>query len=58
MEALPELRQDFIKVAEVRTSRLVHLVSLYRETVFFECEHPFIDKLMVITGPAVQSARE
>ena len=35
MEALPELRQDFIKVAEVRTSRLVHLVSLSRETVFF-----------------------
>ena len=27
------------------------------QTGFFECEYPFIDKLMVITVPAVASAR-
>jgi len=38
-------------------SGLVNLV-LSRQTVFFfECEHPFIDKPMVITEPAVPSTQ-
>ena len=39
-----------------QTSELVNLV-LFRQTSIFECEHPFIDKPMVITEPAVTSTR-
>jgi len=52
---LSESQQTF-EVAAVRTSTLVNLV-LSRQTGFFECEHPFIDKPMVITKPAVASTR-
>ena len=44
------------EVTEAQTSGLVNLV-LSRKTVFFECEHPFIDKPMAITEPAVASSR-
>ena len=55
-DVLPESRQAF-EVAAAQTSRLASLV-LSRQTVFlFECEHPFIDKPMVITEPAVPSAQ-
>ena len=40
--ALPESRQAF-KVVAAQTSGLVNLVSS-RQTGFFKCEHPFIDK--------------
>lgn len=49
------MRQIF-EVAAAQTSGLVNLV-LSRQTVFFECEHPFIDKPMVITEPAVTSSQ-
>ena len=42
------------EVTEAQTSGLVNLV-LSRKTVFFECEHPFIDKPMAITEPDVAS---
>ena len=54
-EALQESRQYF-EVAAAQTSVLVNLV-FSRQICLFECEHPFIDKLMVITEPAVASAR-
>ena len=41
-EALPESRQG-----AARTSGLVNLV-FSSQTGFFECEHPFIDKPMII----------
>ena len=50
-KALPESRQ-----AAARTSRLVNLV-FSPQTGFFECEHPFIDKPMIITEVTVPSAR-
>ena len=51
-KALPESRQAF-DVAAARTSRLVNLV-FSRQTSFFECEHPFTDKPMVISEPLYQ----
>ena len=44
------------QVAAARTSGLANLV-FSRQTVFvfFECEHPFIDKLMVTTEPMYQA---
>ena len=48
-------RQTF-EVTEAQTSGLLNLV-LSRKTVFFECEHPFIDKPMALTEPAVASTR-
>ena len=50
-EALAELRQTF-EDAESQTSRLANLV-FSRQTSFFECEHLFFDKPMVITEPAI-----
>ena len=50
-KALPESRQ-----AAARTSRLVNLV-FSPQTGFFECEHPFIDKPMIITEVTVPSTR-
>ena len=44
------------EVAAAQTSGLVNLV-FSRQTGFFECEHPFIDKPMVITEPAVPITR-
>ena len=41
-EALPESRELF-EAAAARTSGLVNLV-FSRQTVFFQCEHPFSDK--------------
>ena len=49
------MRQTFEETA-AGTSRLVNLV-FSRQTGFFECEHPFFDKPMAITEPAVASAR-
>ena len=54
-KAPPESRQAF-EVAAAQTSGLVNLVSS-RQTGFIKCEHPFIDKPMVIKKPAVASAR-
>ena len=42
-------------VAAAQTSGLVNLV-FSRQTGFFESEHPFIDKPMVVSEPAVASA--
>ena len=53
--ALSESCQVF-EVAAASTSGLVNLV-FPRQTGFIECEHPFIDKPMVINEPAVASAR-
>ena len=53
--ALSESRQVF-EVAAALTSGLVNLV-FPRQTGFIECEHPFIDKPMVINEPSVASAR-
>ena len=50
------MRRKASEVAAARTSGLANLV-FSRQTVFFECEHPFIDKLMVTTERAVPSAR-
>ena len=44
------------EVAAAWTSGLVNLV-FPRQTGFIECEHPFIDKPMVINEPAVANAR-
>ena len=44
------------QVMASQTSGLVNLV-FSRQTGFFKPEHPFIDKPMVITEPAVPSAR-
>ena len=52
---LNHVKQAF-EVTKAQTSGLVNLV-LSRKTVFFECKHPFIDKPMAITEPAVASAR-
>ena len=49
---LPESRQTF----ELRQPKLLdELVNLVfsRQSGFFECEHPFIDKPTVITEPTV-----
>ena len=54
-EALLESLQAF-EVAASRTPGLVNLV-FSRQTGFFECKHPFVDKPMVITEPAVASAQ-
>ena len=54
-EALPESHQTF-GVAASRNPGLVNLV-FSRQTGFFECKHPFVDKPMVITEPTVASAR-
>ena len=53
-ETLPELHQTF-ETAAAQTSGLVNLV-LSHQTVFFK-KHPFIDKLMVVTKPAEESAQ-
>ena len=53
--SLPESCQTF-EVAEARTSGPVNLFSLVK-LVFFESEHPFTDKPLVITEPAVPSVR-
>ena len=52
-DALPESRQT-LEVATAQTSGLVNLV-LSRQNGFFECEHPFIDKPIVITERAILS---
>ena len=44
------------KVAAAQTSGLANLV-LSCQTGFFECQHPFIDKPMVIIEPAVAGTR-
>ena len=44
------------KVSAAQTSGQANLV-LACQTGFFECEHPFIDKLMVIIEPAVAGTR-
>ena len=54
-EALPESRETF-EVAAARTCGLVNLV-LSCQTIFFECEHPFVNKPMVKTEPTVPSTR-
>ena len=54
-DALPESHQAF-EVAASRTPGLVNL-AFSRQTGFFECKHPFVDKPMVITEPAIASAR-
>ena len=53
-EVLPESRQAF-QVTVTRNSGLVKLVFSC-QTGIFKCEHTSIDKLMVITKPAVVSA--
>ena len=50
-EALTESRQTF-EVTPSQTSRLVNLIPS-RQTVFFEYEDPFIDRVMIITETAV-----
>ena len=52
---LNHAKQTF-EFTEAQTSGLVNL-ALSRKTVFFECEHPLIDKPMALTEPAVASAR-
>ena len=52
---LNHVRQTF-EVTEAQSSGQVNLV-LSRKTVFFKWEHPFTDKPMAITEPAVASAR-
>ena len=42
-----------LKLPQHRTSVQVNLVLSRERISFFEREHPFIDKLMFITGPAV-----
>ena len=51
-EPLPESRQAF-EITEARTSGLLNLVFFMSSNWFFEREHPFIDKSMVITELAV-----
>ena len=53
METLPESRQTR-KIPAVQTSGPVNLV-FFCLTGLFECEHPFIDKPIVITEPTVAS---
>ena len=48
-----ESRQTFA-FATTQTSRLLNLI-LSRQIGFFEFEHPFIDKPMVIIKPAIAS---
>ena len=48
-EAVPESRQAF----EVAAARTCFLLSKW----FLECEHPLIDKPMVIAEPTVPSAQ-
>ena len=52
---LRELHQAF-EVAAAQTSGLLHLVFSH-QTGLFQCEHPLIDKPMVIAEPAVSSTR-
>ena len=52
---LRESRQAF-EVAAAQTSGLLNLV-FSRQTGLFQCEHPLIDKPMVIAEPTVSSAR-
>ena len=54
-KALPESRQIF-QATKAETSGLVSLV-FSRQTGFFECEHPLIDKTIVLTEPAVARAQ-
>ena len=54
-EAPPELRRAF-EVAAAQTSGPVNL-ALFCQSGLFECKHLFIDKPMVITKPAVPTAR-
>ena len=56
MEALPESRQTFAEAAAAQTFGPLNLVPS-RQTGFFECEHPFFDKPMVITDPAEATCR-
>ena len=51
-EPLPESRQAF-EITEARTSGLLNIVFFMSSNWFFEREHPFIDKSMVITELAV-----
>ena len=53
--AVPELCQVF-EVTAAQTSRLVNRI-LSCHTGFFNCEHLFIDKPMVITESSVSSAQ-
>ena len=53
--AVPELCQVF-EVTAAQTSRLVNRI-LSCHTGFFNCEHLFIDKPMVITESSVPSAQ-
>ena len=53
--ALPELCQVF-EVTAAQTSRLVNRI-LSCHTGFFNCEHLFIDKPMIITESSVPSAQ-
>ena len=45
-----------IYLAIILPSGLVNL-AFSRETVFFNCQHPFIDKTMVVNTPAEPNAR-
>ena len=54
-KVLRESRQAF-EVAAAQTSGLLNLVFC-RQTGLFQCDHPLIDKPMVIAEPAVSSAR-
>ena len=48
-------RRKAFQVAAARTSGLANLVFSRQTVFFFECEHPFIDKLMVTTEPTYQA---
>ena len=54
-KALPESRQTF-QATKAQISGLDNLV-FSRQTVFFECEHPLIDKTIVLTEPTVARAQ-
>ena len=53
---LLDRRREEDRVKPLRSPGLANLV-FSRHTGFFECEHLFIDKTMVITKPAEASAR-
>ena len=55
-DSLSESRQPF-EVVEDQTSEPVNLVLSPQTVFFFEREHPFIDKPIVITEPAVPSGQ-
>ena len=48
-------RRKAFQVAAARTLGLANLVFSRQTVFFFECEHPFIDKLMVTTEPTYQA---